>query len=835
MASNFYFNLKETGIFQAVKWSRHPFFRWARCFKNLFLFLALAFSILFLVSLFSQEGFLGLALISLVLHLWFLTAESFFFLKLCQPEIKKKPQNLADFLSFSSAIAVWKAEKMAHRKNYPSINSTSLLYYLLLENKELNFVFYRALIDPKEIKKVLKENLKKHQADGFEETILKSLQRAEEKNHPRVEKGDLLEALSQTNPFFREVLVKSELKTQDIKNLVRWLEKIENVSNEEKSFFSLEKIRRKGTLAKNWCSGYTITLDRYSIDWGRVALREGFNHFFGHQNELFNLERILSRHEINNALLVGKPGSGRKNIVRALARRSFLGEGMDQINHKRVIELDLNSLVSQIDNSEELEYTLNRILEEVIYAGNIILIIDEFHNYVGGQFKPGVIDVSGMLAPFLRSPQLQIVAVTTFEGLHKNIEKNSSLIGFFEKVEVMEISEEETIEVLESRVPFFEKKYNKFISYPALRSMVYYSSKYLPAASFPKKAIDLLDEIMVDVSRQRKKKIVLTEDVARVISQKTEVPVGEIEDKERDVLLNMEELIHKRIVNQEEAVKEIASALRRSRVGTEDRKKPMGSFLFLGPTGVGKTETAKALAQVYFGSESRIIRLDMSEFQDVKDIPRLICSTEQEGILTTKVKEDPFSLVLLDEIEKAHPNILNLFLQVLDEGHITDGLGRQIFFSNTLIIATSNAGAEVIWKDVRSDKKLDIIKEDLLSLLFEKGKFRPEFINRFDAVVIFKPLNKENLLEISQLMLEKIRKGMRDEKGIDFEIAPELNEKIVDLGYSPAFGAREMRRVIADRVENLLAVAFLKKEIKRGDKIKINATDFSISLEKNAK
>lgn len=857
MASSFYFNLKQAKIFQAVKRARHPVFKWSGFLKKLFLFLFISFYFLFLATFLSNNVLLGLSLIFLSFYFWFLIINEFFNSKLAKPELPAElkkialnpgKNNLAEFLSFEAAVAVWKALKWAKRKKTFELDSTALFYELILGNKNLNFIFYRALIDIKEVKKALKEYLEKDlikaslmeklksrqeiYLDDFQETIAESLKIAKKREHQRIEIFDLITALSKSNPISREILIKSELKSEDIENLSDWLERIERKAAKRKRFWDLTNLNKKGSFAKDWCAGYTITLDKYSFDWTNAMATDGFGEIVGHSNEVFELERILSRLEINNALLVGNPGSGRKNIVQALTKRSFFNESLPQINYKRVVELNLSSLLSRIDNFEEVEFVINRIFEEVVYAGNIILVIDEFHNYVSEQTKPGVIDISGLLVPFLRLPQLQIIAITTFSGLHKNIEKNSSLIGLFEKVEVSEISEKETITVLEKIVPFLEKKYKKFISYPVLKTIVSYSSRYLPAAPFPKKAIDLLDEIMIYVSSQRGKVLVLPKDVAKIVSDKTEIPVGEIEAQETSILLNLENLLHERIINQETAVKEVASALRRSRVEITKRKKPMGTFLFLGPTGVGKTETSKALSAVYFGAEDRMIRLDMSEFQAIKDIPRLIGSIEQEGILTTKVREDPFSLILLDEIEKAHPNILNLFLQVLDEGHITDGLGRKVLFSNSIIIATSNAGAEVIWKDIKEDKQLNIIKEDLLALLFERRKFRPEFINRFDAVVIFKPLSKENLLGISELMLNKIKKNLKEEKGIDFIITQGLKERIVDLGYSPAFGAREMRRVIADMVENLLAISWLKKEIKRGDKITVDPENFEIIHQK---
>jgi len=287
--------------------------------------------------------------------------------------------------------------------------------------------------------------------------------------------------------------------------------------------------------------------------------------------------------------------------------------------------------------------------------------------------------------------------------------------------------------------------------------------------------------------------------------------------------------MHQRLINQEEAVKEVASALRRARAEVNIKSGPIGSFLFLGPTGVGKTETAKTLAAIYFGSESRMIRLDMSEFQNTEDIKRLIGTYEEPGFLTTAVKEAPFSLVLLDEIEKAHPNILNLFLQVLDEAWLTDGLGRKIDFKSTIIIATSNAAAEMIRQMVQQGKNADDLKKELSEYVLRQGIFRPEFINRFDAVVVFKPLSKENLLDIAKLQLTKLAKNLAD-KGITLEITKTLRERLVELSYSPQFGAREMKRVLQDKIENVLAKAMLSGELKRGKRVEVDPVDFHLII-----
>ncbi|NCO80329.1 ATP-dependent Clp protease ATP-binding subunit, partial [bacterium] len=721
------FDLKTAKIFQAVKWAGHPIFRFASTLKKLFLILFiltfLAFLYGFLLENFSQKlnsQLLGLSIIFLILSLAKSLKEAFLNSKLKKPELKAKIEeavsnpeeyNLAEFLSFEVAKAVFRARG----------NSTQLFYNLLAENPNLNFIFSRALLSLKEIKKVLKEYLAKIPLKTevepqleFQAAILESLKIAQRKGHQRVEMGDILSALAKHDLIFKKILIDVNLKVEDIENLTWWLEGLKERIEERKKFWEWKNLIKRRTLAKEWAAGYTLNLDRFSIDWSEIVKKQHFPETIGHQKEIAEMERILSRRESkNNVLIVGEPGSGRKSMIQALAVKSVLGESLPEINFKKVKQLDLPSLLAQTETIEEAESILDTIFREVVTAGNVILVIDEFHNYVLPAPRPGTIDISGIISSYLALISFQIVAITTFEGLHKNIEQNPSILPLFGKVEVSEISERETLMLLEDLALLLEYKYKKFISYPALRDIIVYCSKYLPATPFPEKAINLLDEVMVyltqtpspttvgrggrrDLSLRTKDKILLPKHVAKIVTEKTRIPVGEIEIKEREILLNLENLIHQRIINQEEAVKEVSAAMRRARAEVTIRKGPMGCFLFLGPTGVGKTETSKALAEIYFGSEERMIRLDMSEFQAVSDIPRLIGSLGEEGLLTTKVRENPFSLILLDEIEKSHPNILNLFLQVFDEGHLTDGLGRKVDFKNSIIIATSNAGYQII-------------------------------------------------------------------------------------------------------------------------------------------
>jgi len=743
-------------------------------------------------------------------------------------------ENKANFLSFEATRVVLRAEKLAGDRRP---NSSHLLAALLKESPVI-FIFQKALLSFKKLGETLKEDMEKNsrvnvieeggQTEDFKDTILRSIQICQEDNRKEVLVQDIFVALASENVVLQRLLVEANLTAQDMQHMVDWYERLYKKYKDATDSLSLRNLRRKGSLGRAWAAGHTVTLDQFSVDLTEEVKRQRFPQIVGHKEEVQLIERTLSRQEMNNVLLIGEPGSGRRSIVMDFVSRSALGESQAGLNYKKVMELDLPGLLSQLQDTAEVETVLDRIFAEATRAGNVVLVIDDFHNFVGEREKqrPGTIDITALISKYLKSPAFQVIAVTSFAGLHRYIEQNPSLLQLLERVEVSEISQEETQELLENLVPQLERKYKRIITYPALKAVIELSSKYIQALPMPKKALDLLDEAMVFVS-QTKDKVLLRKHIEEIISHKTQIPVGEVQEKERETLLNLEDLIHKRLINQDEAVKEVASSLRRARAEISSRKGPMGSFLFLGPTGVGKTETAKALTSIYFGSESRIIRLDMSEFQNVSDIPRLLGTAKEPGLFTTQVRENPFSLILLDELEKAHPNILNLFLQVLDEGHITDGMGRKISFENSIIICTSNAGYRVILAALKSKKPLSEVKESLLNTLFEEGTFRPEFINRFDAVVLFQSLTKEHLLAISQLMLNKLARNL-EKQGIELVITEAIKEKIVELGYNPTYGARNMQRVIQDKVENILASSLLANKIKRGDRVSIDAESFEI-------
>jgi len=839
------FDLKKTSTFQAIKWDNFIAFRYTKLlkkfFKILFLIAFLFFFYGFVLNNFSRnlnQELLGLSIAFFSLSAIYWLSEFFFDTKLkinaknnfTIDQVLTQPDkyNMAELLSFEAAKAVYRAEKLAKNNKIEKSNSSIILSCLLKDNPELNFILSRALLSVEEIIKILKTQYS-NCPDDFEEIILESFKTARRKENEAVTKEDLLITLANKNLILKKILIDSQLKAEDIENLTDWSGFLQRKIKEQKQWWQYDNLIKNGSLAREWTAGFTVTLDKFSSNWSESLKNQGFPKIIGHQQELAQLERILSsREENSNVLLIGNTGTGRKSIIQNFAIRSSLGQSLPGINYKIVKELNLPALFAQLQNKDQIELVLNKIFEEVLLAGNIILVVDQFHNFVNGDQTAGTFDLSSILAPYLRFPQFQLIAITDIANFHKTIESKPALLSLFGTVEVAEISKKEILMLLENKSLVAEFQDKVFISYPALRDIINYAERYFPNLSSPEKELDILNEAVI-YALSIKKKALLPYHVAYIVSAKTQIPVGEMEEKEKSILINLEDLIHKKIVNQESAVEEVAGALRRARSEITIRKGPMGCFLFLGPTGVGKTETAKALAEIYFGSASKMIRLDMSEFQMIEDIPRLIGSIQEEGLLTARVRDNPFSLILFDEIEKANPKILNLLLQVLDEGFLTDGLGRKTHFKDSIIVATSNAGYKIILDAIEKQELWSGVKKKILDYVFENDVFRPEFINRFDSVVVFKSLTHENLLAIAGLMLNKLQQNLL-QKDIELVVTPELKEKLVELGYNPIFGAREMTRVIQEKVENVLANAIIGNKIKRGDKVKILPANFDLEI-----
>jgi len=830
-------DIKKASIYRGVLLNKLVFIRKAWVFRDLCLALAVLFMVVFLlgghIDLQRSELPLGISILLFSFFLLFAQLDLFFNHVLQKPKILLSIReaardvskvNIAEYLDFESAIIVERAIKEKGTDSY------LLLFHLLKGAKDMDFIFYHALVDKEEVLRDLgsvfekKKNLSEEgYTQCFYDTIEEAFSTAIKRKEERITKEDIFLGLAKQNRYLRELLYRSGLKEDDISGLVDWKRRL----YKKEDPFDYGNLVKRGRIGTQWSSGYTPFLDKFSVDWTRILKSSGFPETVGHKEESSSLERVLARNETNSAILVGEPGSGRRSVIREVVRRSFLGESLPETNYCRFLELDMFSLLAHVSGVEEAEKVLDELFSEAVRAGNVVLVIDNLHNYVGGEQKPGFLDISGVLASYLHLPYFRLVGVTSFSGFRQNIEENSSVAPLLEKIEIRPATKEDTLILLQKEALGWENKYRQIIPYVSLKKVISLSDKYIKEVPFPEKALDLLEETTVHVSQQEED-ILLPEHVEKIVSEKMEVPVGEADTEEKDILLNLEDILHEKMINQDEAVKAVALALRRSRADIDTRKGVIGSFLFLGPTGVGKTKLGKVLGETYFGSEEKTIRIDMSEFQNIADVYRLIGSSKEEGVLTSKVREDPFSLVLLDEIEKAHPDILNLFLQVLDEGHITDGKGRKVSFRNCIIIATSNAGYQVILEAFeKGTEDWKEVKEKIMRRLFQKSIFRPEFVNRFDDVALFKPLGKEELISIAGLQLGDMKRKF-EKKNIDFVITPELKEKIVEMSFDPVFGAREMQRAIQNNIGDVLASALLKGEIKDGESFVINPENFSI-------
>jgi len=842
------FEPKSTNIYKAVKFYGISKPGHLKMMGWLFFVIAILLFLLFLkpdmVSL-SEEKILGLFIISIILAIksvillaFFEALSSNFLLKKSLSDELSIPGridkiNLAEYLDFNLALAVNNALKFCNSKNIPVISLTIVFY--LWKSKRAELVFEKLDLGKDIIKKILKEGVDelrgKNLGSVYSPEFLKIIKRAaflaSTNFHRQIELRDFLVAVAEESQLFNEVLDKNDLDRKDVDHVTAWEDFIEHDFKKRKQFWRLDNLRKKRGIGKRWAAGYTVNLDRYSVEVTNIIKRQALSiHLMSHEKEIYAMERILARSGANNVLLVGRPGVGRSTIAYAFAKKITEGRSFSNLNDKRVLELDMQAVLAGLDAEGEILERLKIIFAEAVHAGNVILILDDIHNFLGSDKGPGDINIASVIQPYLSSTAFQVIGITNYEGWHKYIENEPGVKNMFVKVEVAEPDIAQTILILEDMLPGIEKRYGVFVSYRVLRDVVDLADHYIQNVPFPEKAVDILTEAAVYTRRMGERKI-LTEYVNKILSERTEIPIGEIQEEEREKLLNLESIIHKRIIDQEEAVEIISEAMRRARAGVRIRSRPIGAFLFLGPTGVGKTETSKALAEAYFGSEKKMIRFDMSEYQDADSINRLIGLAEQgePGLLTKAISDDPFSLVLLDEIEKANKNILNLFLQVFDEGWLTDSFGRKVSFRDSILIGTSNAGAEFIRQQIKEGKELKSFSKDLTDYLLKQAIFRPEFLNRFDAVVVFKPLAHEHLIEIAKLMLNGLSKRLNEGMGIRLVVNPDLVEKIAKLGYQPEFGARPMRRVIQNEVESRIAKRVLEQGLKRGDFVEIKAEE----------
>jgi ATP-dependent Clp protease ATP-binding subunit ClpC len=666
-------------------------------------------------------------------------------------------------------------------------------------------------------------------------------------------------------------------------------------TNAYKEDFQNGKVRNKDRRT-------TQTLNQYSRDLTQLAREGKLDPVIGREEEIKRVIQILSRRTKNNPCLIGEPGVGKTAIAEGLAAKIVEGSVPDNIKNKRLLTLDLSGMVAGSKYRGEFEERIKRVINEVKNDGNVLLFLDELHTIIGAGGAEGAIDASNILKPSLARGEIQLIGATTIEEYRKYIEKDAALERRFQSVKVEEPGIEETVGILKGLRSRYEQHHKVTITDDAIKAAVKLSERYINDRFLPDKAIDLIDEAaskarlksytMPDEitkleeqlnklenekeeavkseafeeageikKKQARKKarleklkqkweddknssniIVGEDEVADVVSAWTRIPVQRIAQAETERLIKLEETLHNRVIGQDEAVTAIAKAIRRGRVGLKDPNRPIGSFLFLGPTGVGKTELSKALADAMFGTESALIRVDMSEFMEKHTVSKLIGSPpgyvgyDEGGQLSEKVRRNPYSVILFDEVEKAHPDVFNVLLQVLDDGHITDSTGRVVDFKNTVIIMTSNAGAENIVAPktlgfaTATDEKQN--HENMKSKVMDEVKriFKPEFINRIDEIIVFHMLNKEQIAKIVDIMINTVNKRTLEQMKISIELDGEAKKYIVEKGYDEKYGARPLRRTIQNEIEDNIAEKILEGKIKEGNKVKVSVKDGTLDF-----
>jgi ATP-dependent Clp protease ATP-binding subunit ClpC len=633
------------------------------------------------------------------------------------------------------------------------------------------------------------------------------------------------------------------------------------------------------------------TLDQYSRDLTALAKEGKLDPVIGREEEIRRVIQILSRRTKNNPCLIGEPGVGKTAVAEGLALRIVSGDVPFTVQNKRVLTLDLSGMVAGSKYRGEFEERIKKVIKEVIDAGNIILFLDELHTIIGAGGAEGAIDASNIMKPSLARGELQLIGATTISEYRKYVEKDAALERRFQPVNVEEPTEEEAIRILEGVKFKYEEHHHVTITSEAVEAAVRLSNRYINDRNLPDKAIDLIDEaaamarlkisdvpdkqkeildeikkmdkqiersirmeayaqaveikknqdkLIKKYDRMQKRKVadnagysysINENDIAEIVAMWTKIPVQKLAQKESEKLLKLEKLLHKRVIGQEEAVTAVAKAMRRGRVGLKDPNRPIGSFLFLGPTGVGKTELSKALAEAMFGSEDAMIRVDMSEYMEGHSVSKMIGSPpgyvgfEEGGQLSEKVRRNPYSVVLFDEIEKAHPDVFNILLQVLDDGHITDSKGRKVSFKNTILIMTSNAGAQRIVDPknlgfaAETSEKKDYEKMKSSVMEEVKHSFKPEFINRIDDIIVFHQLNDDNMKEIVNLLASNLYHRCEAQLGIHLTMSAALKEHLVKKYSDSKMGARPLKRAIQSVVEDALAEEILMKRVVPGDKV----------------
>ncbi|MCR4314194.1 MAG: ATP-dependent Clp protease ATP-binding subunit, partial [Candidatus Uhrbacteria bacterium] len=652
-------------------------------------------------------------------------------------------------------------------------------------------------------------------APEAERILLEAFRRAVQEKRGEVSSLEVFAASYEQNEFVRELLLDKGIDTGKFHNMIAWLRIHEKMRERYKAFRQAALYKPTGAMNRAMTSLATPMLDAVSEDLTTAAVNGQLPMMIGRVEQVEELFRVIEGGR-QSVVLVGPEGVGKSTVLAGMAELMVKEEVPKILQDQRLVRISIPHLVSGA-NAAQAQERFMTVLAEASRSRNIILAFIDIDQLVGQGSDAS--DLAATLVDFLSRSGTFAVATTTPQAYTALVER--SILGrVFQKVDILEPDQESAILMLESKIGGIEYENNVIFSYDAVERAVKLSDRYMHETYLPKKAIEVARETALQVLKFRGKDALVTgEDVAQIVSSKTGIPTTMVAEDEKEKLLGLEEKMHGRVIGQEEAVNAVAAALRRARTELRSQARPIATFLFLGPTGVGKTELAKTVAETYFGSEEMMVRLDMSEYQDASSINRLLGTpgSQTGGLLTEAVRKQPFAIVLLDELEKAHPEILNVFLQVFDDGRLTDSVGRTIDFTNTIIICTSNAGTQYLQDafgrgEALADIKVHLIEEEL------RGIYRPEFLNRFDGIIVFKPLAREEVLEITKLFMKAVASRL-DPKGIGFRAEDSAVTQLAIKGFDPKFGARPLRRLVQEEVDNAIANALLQGEVQRRDTI----------------
>ncbi len=739
-----------------------------------------------------------------------------------------RQMRLSDFIDVSrsyspaSLAAVERAVADADKAGQSSVEMTNLFFALLFD-KEVRVLFARAaapvdgLVERAERALASASLSETHGApklsSGVQAALLGAYAESYGARESMVQPSSLLLETAE-DPVVSEILNDVGITPEILKNVVAWTRINRAMWTQLKRYRRNAAFKPTGSLDRAMTAIATPILDRYSRDLTRAARFGRLPFLVGRETEMTSIMRAIEGGHAS-AVLVGEPGVGKDAIVYGVAARMVEEDVPAVLRDKRLVSVSVPDLVAGADPGEVGERLLSA-LDEVARSKNIVLVVENIDVLAG--ISAGGVDLSDMFASELSRGYFFCLA-TSYPSRYKKLE-GKPLGNALERIDVNEPEGDAAIRILMAIVGGIEAEFNVFFTYQAIEQAVTLSSRYLHDRYLPEKAIEILREAAQSALKSKgEKSLVGAQEVAQVVSEKSRVPVTAVTGEEREKLLNLEKKLHERVIGQDEAVSAVSAALRRARAELRSKKRPIAAFLFLGPTGVGKTELAKTVASVYFGAEKDMVRLDMSEYQEPSSIHRLIGVPGETGggLLTEAIRQNPFTLVLLDELEKAHPDILNVFLQVMDDGRLTANDGRTVDFTNCIIVATSNAGSQYIQDSIRAGEQIETIKSGLLQSEL-KGVFRPELLNRFDGVIVFRPLSKDEIEQVAWLMIG----GITDElegRGITLRATDEAVAELASVGFDPVFGARPMRRAIQEKVENALADALLKEKIERRDTV----------------